>query len=47
MLLFCVPMNNSTIHRSNPEEDTLMSTPDYQDKIVDGIVNGVNLYCGK
>lgn len=29
---------------SNPEEDRKLSTPEYQDKIVNGIVNGINKY---
>ena len=29
---------------SNPEEDVKLSTPEYQNKIVNGIVNGINRY---
>jgi N-acetylmuramoyl-L-alanine amidase len=29
---------------SNPEEDRKLSTPEYQDKMVDGMVNGINRY---
>jgi N-acetylmuramoyl-L-alanine amidase len=29
---------------SNPEEDTLLSTEDYQNKLVQGMANGIDKY---
>ena len=32
---------------SNSDEDKKLSSPEYQDKIVKGIVNGINRYLGE